>query len=205
MASTTASAIAEAKRQIGKSDGRKANLYLAEHDGAVWATNRYWLTRVERIADLLGKFNIATDQIGSFEVGSTVRKMSDDAPNVGRMLSLSDYPDELRPLLVADRQVFYKEGDNFLALFEIPDGNRVGIRQDWLAWLSETASLGLYKDYGNYPGEVRYMYGKGRVAIVASVKAQRPGTGIYGDGKWIPAEFDDKGDEIISVVMPARA
>jgi hypothetical protein len=38
-----------------------AVLALAEHDGEMWATNRYWATRAVRVAPLLDEYNLSAD------------------------------------------------------------------------------------------------------------------------------------------------
>ncbi len=202
-----ANEITAAKQAIGKG----GNLYLSEHDGAMWATNRYWLTRAERVGALLDRFNVALDKAGAYEVGTAVRRTGDEKPAVACHLKLSDYPAELSPVKTGERQAYAKAGDGeFAALYETPDGETVAVHDAQLCWLSELTSTAHLRniyagDHISY-GDRRLMHGShGAVAIVADITATRAGTGMYGDnGKYVPAKYDDKGTEIISILMPVK-
>jgi hypothetical protein len=78
-------AIAAKRRVVGRSDPKRdaVPLYVNEYDGEMWACNRYWLTRAERIAPLLEEYNLSPKEPGSYEVSGKVAHTSDDAPNIG--------------------------------------------------------------------------------------------------------------------------
>ena len=56
------------KRVVDRGTGQPGRdpgtLALGEHEGMLWATNRYWLTPAVRVAPLLEQFNLSTGRPG---------------------------------------------------------------------------------------------------------------------------------------------
>jgi hypothetical protein len=188
----------EIKRHVG---GNYSNLYLAEHDGDTWATNRYWLTRSKAVAPLLEKFNVPLDATGTYEVNGSVRKQNDNPPKVRDFLQLSTYDQPLARVKIAGRHAYVPDGaGNYLALFTTPDGTHKAVRADWLEWLTEA---GTPVHYGERHGEPRYMISKSALAIIADREVQHGGC-KGDDGEWIPLTWESKGPELLAVIMTVK-
>ena len=195
---TSKNTATEIKRHIG---GNNSDLYLAQHDGQMWATNRYWLTRGSTVSPLLEKFNVPADATGQYEVNGTVRKVRDDAPKVAPMLELAQYDKPLARARIADRWAFAADGmGNYLALFTDPDGNFKAVRADWLDWLRENSTP---HAYGERYSEPRYMLNGSKVAIVADREVQHGGH-IGDDHKMVPVTWENTGPELLAVLMTVK-
>lgn len=127
-----------------------ASLYVNEHDGEMWATNRYWLTRAERVAPLLSQYNLSAAEPGGFEVNGTVRPatgahgISPAAPDFSNFIrSQRDYAPGA-PVRVAGNQA-YTRGDRggLLAAYVLADGTHAGLNAETLEWLSDTLTAPL--------------------------------------------------------------
>jgi hypothetical protein len=134
-----------------------ATLALGEHDGQLWASNRYWVTPAPRVAPLLEQYNLDPAVPGAFEVNGTVRKVGDQGPDVGRLLSMGDYPEKAAPLKVAghDAHVRLSDRSPWLAVYQVADGTVMGLPADDLAWLSNVYGTvcGHPEEFGLAPDE----------------------------------------------------
>jgi hypothetical protein len=153
------------KHVIGGADVKRAPapLYVGEHDGEMWATNRYWLTRAERVAPLLEQYNLSASEPGGFEVNGTVRRatgahqISPQPPNFDAfMRSQRDYAPGV-PVRVAGQQAYTRhERFGLYAAYILADGSYAGLNADTLEWLSDTMTAplpeqedGTYLRYGD--------------------------------------------------------
>lgn len=196
-----------------------ATLGLAEHDGVLWATNRYWITPAARVAPLLEAFNLDAGKPGAFKVNSTVRRHADSAPGIGRLIgSLGDYPEPAAPVRLGGWAAYVQPSarDKFmLAVYQTADGTLLGLPDSDLAWLADITSMQMHRPQAFELGpdehfsEVRVMT-KGRgaapVLLVADViRTLKPAS--YGTdpetGKQVhrPAETENLGPRIIGALM----
>jgi len=187
------------KRMIGKDQ-----LFLAEHDGAFYATNKYWVVPTASIWPLLAKFNIDANATGTYDVNGTITKAASDyAPSVGRFLNLADYDVATERVMAAGREAFAHDNANgFYALFRRENGgSHFGIRADWLEWLTEPP-----ESYGERFSNVRLMGSEKPVAIVADRETKHGGhrdtsTDEY---RWIPETWEPAGQVLLAVLMPIK-
>lgn len=173
------------QRVISTAKAYKADpeLVLGEHDGIMWASNRYWLTPAARVAPLLEEYNLSAGQPCRLDVNSVVRKRSDEGLKPGRLLGKpEDYPAELAPVRLGDghrAHVRMTDKHPWLAVYQDEDRTVIGLPADDLDWLSDIAGMPLSRPQAfelgpdDQFGEVRVM-GKGKtgsapVAIVADV------------------------------------
>ncbi len=126
-------------------------LFVNEHGGEMWATNKSWVTRAERVAPLLDQYNLSAAEPGSYEVNSTVRRANGDnhgipaqVPNVGRVIAdAKDYAPGI-PVRIAGQQAYTRDdGHGLYAAFLLADGTHAGLSADELEWLSDTATAPL--------------------------------------------------------------
>jgi hypothetical protein len=198
-----------------------ASLALGEHDGIVWASNRYWLTPAARVAPLLEQFNLSAEQAGSFEVNSTVRKTSDSGPRVGSLIGKpEDYPEQAAPVRhgLYDAHVRLSDRLAWLAVYQAEGGAMFGLPADDLAWLSDITGLLLSRpqafDLGpdDHFGEVAVMCKGGStsapVAIVADViRTVQPGsygTGQDGGATYTARRTENLGPRVIGLLMSVK-
>lgn len=143
-------------------------LYVGESDGEMWATNRYWLTRAERVAPLLEQYNLSAAEPGGFEVNGTVRRatgahgISSESPNFKSfMRSQRDYAPGV-PVRVAGQQAYTSQDRHGLyAAYILADGSHAGLNAEILEWLSDTLTAPLPTQYD----DTYLRYGDLRVAF----------------------------------------
>lgn len=154
------------KRVIGGTNIKwgPAGLFVGEHDGEMWATNKAWLTRAERVAPLLVQYNLNPAEPGGYEVNGTVKRATGQvpgipaqAPDIGRVVrDLGDFEPGTRVKVAG--QDAYTRADNgaLLAVYLLADGQHAGLGADTLAWLSDTMTAplpglddGTYLHYGD--------------------------------------------------------
>lgn len=162
------------KRVIGGHNTKygPARLYVNEHDGEMWATNRYWVTRAERVAPLLDQYNLSAAEPGVYEVNGTVRRANGDnkgipaqPPNVGRVIEDAGSFTPGVPVRIAGNQA-YTRGDRggLYAVYLLNDGTHAGLGAEELEWLSDTATAPTLPephvaDHVHY-GDVRVSFSK---------------------------------------------
>ncbi len=95
----------EVKRYV-KGLSRESRLYVAEHEGQLYATNSYWLVPVEKVAPLLTKYNLSAFEPGAFEVNGDVRPTEQAPPNLGPIMPRFAELVELERVKVDGRPVF---------------------------------------------------------------------------------------------------
>ncbi len=198
-----------------------ATLALGEHDGIMWATNRYWLTPAARVAPLLKQFNLTAEQAGSYEVNSTVRKTSDEGFKPGRLIGkLEEYPEQAVPVRLGlyDAHVRLSDKAPWLAVYRAEGGAVFGLPADDLAWLTDITGMQLTRPQAfelgpdDHFGEVKVMC-KGRsgsapVAIVADViRTIEPGmygTGEDGGATYTASRTENLGLRVIGLLMSVK-
>lgn len=186
----------EIKRHVGK-DG---TLYLADVDGTPWATNRYWAVPAAALAPLLDKFNVDATQAGTYEVNGSIRKQSDTAPNVGRMLDITEYSEPLTRLRTAAGDAYARSSDgHYLALFTHDCGGTVAVRADWLDWLSDATPTTWGQRYGKVTYSMRPQL-SGPIAITAD-REQRHGGHLDANGHYVPETWESAGPVLLAIVM----
>jgi hypothetical protein len=198
-----------------------ASLVLGEHDGILWASNRYWITPAARVAPLLEQYNLSADQPGSFEVNTTVRKVDDRGFQPGRLLGKpEEYPDPASPVLIGGHRAHVRLSDRhpWLAAYQSEDGAAFGLPADDLAWLMDITGMQLSRlqafERGpdDHFGEARVMC-KGRcgmAAVAITVDVTRTvtpasyGTAADGGSEYHPAETQNLGPRVIGLLMPVK-
>jgi len=201
----------EIKKHVGTGDKyQPAALCVGEHEGVMWASNRYWVTPARRVALLLEKFNLDATVPGTYEVtGSNVRP----APPIsavpfapGNHLDPAAYPVALVPVLVAGRQA-YSRADSGLyrAVYQTTDSAFLALPADDLEWLSAIWSIDPPEDC--YHGPVRYLAavpGKGNrtVGIVADlIRRVTPVT--YEGSERRGGETENLGPRVVGIIASA--
>lgn len=182
----------EIKKHVGGTAKYAADLILAEgHDGAMWASNRYWLAPAERVAPLLAHYNLPTDKPGAYKVNGTVqRNEGGPVPPVKQWLNPARYTSPLTRVSLAGLPAMVRTDDRspLLAVYQAPDGAYLGMPPEDLDWLSTLYTLAVPE--GCYYGMVRYCAlppgdEKNRsVAIIADLIRRTPvwhGTGENGE------------------------
>jgi hypothetical protein len=181
-----------------------APLAVNTWNGEMWATNRTWLTRAERVAPLLEQFNLSTAEPGAYEVNGTVRRANGGnngepvIPDLASfMRSQADYTPGI-PVRVAGQQAYTnQERFGLYAAFMLADGTHAGLNADTLEWLSDTATAPLPAQEDGTRlryGDVRVSFrknGQGKVSAMVSAEVFRIiEPGHYEDegrGPWVPA------------------
>jgi hypothetical protein len=150
-----------------------AELYTGEHDGEMWATNRYWLTRAERIAPLLEQYNLSAAEPGTFDVNGTVRQAGRQVPNFSAfVLSQKDHAPAI-PVRIAGNQVYTRIDRGVLyAAFLLADGTHAGLDAGTLEWLSDTDTAPLPEQEDGTRlryGDIRVSFDKNSHGIPSAV------------------------------------
>jgi hypothetical protein len=130
-----------------------APLFVNEHDGEMWACNRYFLTRAERVAPLLEQYNLSVSEPGSYEVNGTVRRPNGDNRGVpAQPVNIDRFVKDLGSFTpgiavrIAGLQAYVLPDGSRLGLhaaFLLADGSHAGLHADELAWLSDTLTAPL--------------------------------------------------------------
>jgi hypothetical protein len=152
-------------------------LYVGEHDGKMWATNRYWVVPAERVAPLLEDANLSAAEPGAYEVNGRVRPADMQVPDFGSILHpLEEFTVTGERITIAGQLVYALDGyDNPMALFRLPSGSTVGLRADELVWLSDLTVVTLPGKHKFAAGSPRLVFRRGeaggnyKAAIVADV------------------------------------
>jgi len=141
------------KRVIGGTNVKwgPAGLFVGEYDGEMWATNKYWATRANRVAPLLTQYNLSADQPGSYEVNGTVRPATgtvkgipEQGPNLAAFLGAQrDYQPGIRVRIAGQDAYTSTDGGAWLAAYLLADGTHAGLETGTLAWLSDTLTVPL--------------------------------------------------------------
>jgi hypothetical protein len=131
---------AQIKRHIGPSGSM---LVLADIDGTMWASNRYWLTRAEPLEPFLRKHSISDTGAYIFENGSVGHASKPDADVLSRFLDLAQYTVPLENVSIDHYDEIYTPGpEGYLQLFRAartPATRIVAVLADQLNWLEDTA------------------------------------------------------------------
>jgi hypothetical protein len=143
-----------------------APLLVNEHDGEMWATNKYFLTRAERVAPLLEQYNLSVAEPGSYEVNGTVKR-ADGASygcpaqpaNVGAFIKdLGSFMPAIAVRIAGLQAYVLPDGPRLglHAAFLLADGTHAGLHADELEWLLDTLTAplpeqtdGTYLRYGD--------------------------------------------------------
>jgi hypothetical protein len=171
------------KRVIGGTNVKwgPAGLFVNEYGGEMWASNKYWLTRAERVAPLLEQFNLSAAEPGAYEVNGTVRRANGGnhgepvIPDIASFMSgVKDYQPGI-PVRVAGQQAYTRQdGFGLYAAFMLADGTHAGLEADTLAWLSDTMTAPLPKQedgtYLHY-GDVSVLFRKS-AGVSALIRAE---------------------------------
>jgi hypothetical protein len=144
-------------------------LHVNEASGEMWATNRYWVTRADRLAPLLGEYNLPADAPGAYEVNGKVSRTDKQAANIAIMVDTSgkDYTVPGTRVRVAGQEAYVQDGYGCLmAVYQLADGTMVGLLADEAEWLSSTADAPIPE--GHRFGERRVMFRKTSQGVSAA-------------------------------------
>lgn len=139
-------------------------LYVGEWDGEMWATNRYWATRAERVAPLLAKYNLSADEPGGYAVNGAVRRpaaedrdISPQPPDIGRPFAGLTFTPGVR-VRIAGFPVYTRDDykGTLWGLYQLADGSYAQMMADEFEWLS---------DLGTAPLPAGFRYGETSVAF----------------------------------------
>jgi hypothetical protein len=148
------------KRVIRGQDTRNlgAPLSVNEVDGQMWATNRYWVTRAERIAPLLAEYNLSADEPGLYAVNGKVSRVDNKVPDISASVrsAFKDYAIPATRVQVAGRDAYALDCyGHLMDVYQLANGMHAGLLADELAWLSQhDASIPADCRYG----QVRLMF-----------------------------------------------
>jgi hypothetical protein len=126
------------KRYIG---GNGSMLVLAEHEGALWASNRHWAVRAAHLEPFLGEHGI--DGPGVYDIGGRIasrRTEPADPPRVfSDILDLASYTVPLKHVTIGDYdEVYTQDRQGLLLLLQRPGEAETGVVAlpvDQLEWL----------------------------------------------------------------------
>lgn len=116
------------------------NLHLAEHQGAIWVTNSYWLFKIadekHLMARLLAEFNLPLEPMVIDVTGRTLRRTDQKAADVGKLIPAERPKDSvtLTPHSVRGVPVLVRRDGQMCEVWEGSDGRLVTI---------DTAKVGL--------------------------------------------------------------
>jgi hypothetical protein len=132
------------KRVIRGQDTRNlgAPLSVNEVDGQLWATNRYWVTRAERIAPLLTEYNLSADEPGLYAVNGKVSLVDNKVPDISASVrsAFKDYAIPATRVQVAHQDAYALDCyGHLMAVYQLANGMHAGLLADELDWLSNTA------------------------------------------------------------------
>jgi hypothetical protein len=131
-----------------------------EHEGTMWASNRFWLCPAAHIQPYLDQHGI--DGPGAYEVSGKVIKPCQAPPwDPSRLLDPTEYTVPLKNTWIGTSQAYIMDNDGNLAeVLTTPDEDHVAVRADWIEWLEEALP-----PPGQEDGEIA------EVAIFATEKA----------------------------------
>lgn len=212
------------KRVIGGANVKygPVGLFVGEHAGEMWATDKYWLTRAERVAPLLVQYNLNPAEPGAYEVNGTVRRATGDvagipaqAPDFSAFMGeLRDYQPGIR-VRIAGQDAYTKAGNGaLLAVYLLADGTHAGLGADTLAWLSDTVTAplpgladGTYLHYG----DVRALFhrsGQGKVSamiraeVIRTVERAHYTDKVEGQAQeYVPAVTEPREPRMLGLMM----
>jgi hypothetical protein len=144
----------------GNKTSSPAYLAVNEVGGELWATNRYWLTRAERVAPLLEQYNLPAGEPGVYQVNGTVSRTGDQVPNVAAYVkNLKNFTPGIR-VHVGGQPALARGGTGVLfALYVLADGSHAGLLENELDWLSDIMTAPKLPDGYRY-GDVRVSFHK---------------------------------------------
>lgn len=192
--------------------GEAARLFIAEHDGELYATNSYWLAPAAKVAPLLDHFNLASDTVGSFEVNGQVRTLDLEPPNLSSIMPARlgmDLP-EVRPATIGDEGSAHAYQRNpaggYLALMRAVDGSAVAFNADFLHWLTNDGDLrSMAVGYGSRLGELVYRQGgPNKPMVISATREKQSGGHNREGGGYIPATWSVDGELFLGLLMPVR-
>jgi hypothetical protein len=198
----------EIKPHVGTGDKyQPATLCVGEHDGVMWASNRYWMTRASRVASLLEKFNLSAAVPGTYEVtASNVRP----APPIsavpfepGKNLDPAAYTVALVPALLAGKQAYTRTDSGlYRAVYQTADCAFLGLAAYDLEWLGAAWSNETPEDC--YHGSVRFLTtvpGKGNRAVGIIADLIRRVTPVTYEGRERHGgETENLGPRVIGII-----
>lgn len=193
MTSTTTKSLtaAQVKRRIGT-----GMLVLADVEGTVWASNRYWLTRAESLDPFLREHSISGPGTYWIENGS-VERTGTEVPDLGKFMDLAQYTVPLRPVQLGGHDEIYAPGrEGYFQLFEHADKVEtviVAVPADQLDWLEDVATLNPERIYSMRLATTERV--PGPVVIIADPLGPEPGDETAGPETAVP--------ELVAVLMPS--
>lgn len=148
-------------------------LYVNDSGGEMWATNKYWATRAERVAPLLEKFNLSADAPGAYAVDGNVKRSDDQVPMLAQMVGTVDRYSiaGVRASVGGVPAYTLDHSGSPMALYTLEDGDVVGIPAGELGWLSEMWTAPLPDGFRYGETRVRFRHGK-EDNIMAAVVAE---------------------------------
>jgi hypothetical protein len=187
-------------------------LAVNEADGEMWATNKYWLTRAERVAPLLEQYNLTAAEPGVYQVNGTVTRASDQIPNIESYArSVPEFSPGIR-VKIAGQPALARGGTGVLfALYVLADGTHAGLLENELEWLSDTSTAPALPEDCHY-GDVRvsfYKSGSGkppqaviRASVVRTIEPSHYTDKVEGERQeYVPAVTEPAEPVVLGYMM----
>lgn len=207
---------AEIKRLVigdRKTSRDTVRLFLAEHDGELYATNSYWLTPATAVRSLLEHNNLPADQPGVYDVNSKLSAQDLEPPKVGALIpNLTDADIIHRSRLNGEGSpLFVKPWRVLLALFDRTDDGQttqVAFDASYLAFIDNDGEVGAIPcgGYGSrLVGEPIYRQGGPGKPMTVHAKREKKSGGHNGhDGKYVAETWADDGEQFLGLLMPVK-
>ncbi len=124
-------------KKLVKASSREGRLFVAEHDGELYATNSYWLVPVVKVAPLMAKYNLSTTEPGSYSVNGDVTPTDVGPPNLGPIMPRFKDLTPLERETIEGRPAFTNNGAGYLELWR-NDGALVAFNPDFMDLARDT-------------------------------------------------------------------
>lgn len=169
--------VAHSRQQIHKLLKDSGRLFLAEHEGELWATDSYWiapLSSVPAIENLLGWWNLAVEP-GAYLVDNRVyANAKGSPPDIAPIIKWREKATEqIKPRTIAGYHVLKVRAtsSNADAILFGTDDAPFGIRPDYLAIVVAEAPLDSNLTLHRIPGEtLKPIWGKSGAVMPVRLK-----------------------------------
>lgn len=120
-----------------------APLFVNEHDGEMWASNRYWVVRAAKIEPLLAEYNLSAAEPGLYGVDGKVSRVDNTVPNLAATpMDVKDYPIPGSRVSIAGQDVYALDsGQRPMAVYQLASGIHAGLLAGELEWLADARDV----------------------------------------------------------------
>lgn len=192
MNKTTALRLIKRKFGHGRDHQSDHRVFLAEHDGRLWATNSYWLAPAEWFAIVLPERDEETYNWtpGTYDAKSG-EKVSDGCPEIGRLFPAKDALRPLEPVEMHGAAVVLASVQGDLSLFTFGQEDGPISKTEDAAF--NRAFVDMFRD------------GAGSAAVVLHGQDPLKPAMVYKATSYTKADYSKvEGLELIGLIMPVR-